>query len=827
MLRATSALGVLAGLLLAACYAFPEPDLGRCGNSIIEAGEDCDDDGALCSRDCRRMCAPECPQHFVCGSVDDICRAPSGAFADDPIRIPRAGTRWLEVGDLDGDERDDVIAQFDDPDIEAIHLGPQQTVSLVDALGFAAVGDLDADGRAEVVIGHVASEIGERGLSVVRETKPDDVDRVPATVALATLRTEHADARLLAIAPVRERVLELVDADETRAWSSGSPGSTVLGAAVPVDAETLAAAVAIGELDEDGPGCTAEVPFARFEAAFASVGDDVITLVSSCGGAEPFGLEVLPAVALPAGERCNAAGTFFADANGDGHTDLLTQGESGAVLVAYGVGDRSFHSSPSVPDVDGDGAFAQIPLWVGDGDSTLLVVADFDRDDRLELVTTREYVAAPEDCDTDCGRAWDAELQHAITADLNDDGELDVVALAGETISVQLAQLGEGEGDVDFKSHELPSLAGVGSGLGIGDFDRDTVDDVALLERVDADGAFASARVTALFGGPLSQWRLESFGPFVDAQSLVIDGSDTMVVRTLDAAGRPSGAFIRPGKVVADFGFAVRQPVIARAAGATVVASLALDAELGEHLVHYGFADGSLSPHDVIAGASLPELVDGAAALVIAAPLAGDPATDELVVLGTTAAGGTVWVASLDPSSGSWSVGEPFAVGPGFARHVLPELDDDEPQPPPEGPGSSISAADVDGDGDIDVLATTDERVPQVVLLRNDAGVLSADSSTILYESKHFGAFEIAQLEPWHPTDDGAPRWLVGGDDGVGLATLVLDEMPPEIAILDQSSAEATALAAADVDGDGLLDMVIATEQEIRIHLAQERIPGG
>ncbi|MBC8072477.1 MAG: hypothetical protein IAG13_29410, partial [Deltaproteobacteria bacterium] len=72
-----------------------------------------------------------------------------------------------------------------------------------------------------------------------------------------------------------------------------------------------------------------------------------------------------------------------------------------------------------------------------------------------------------------------------------------------------------------------------------------------------------------------------------------------------------------------------------------------------------------------------------------------------------------------------------------------------------------------------------------------------------------------------------APRWLVGGDDGVGLATLVLDEMPPEIAILDQSSAEATALAAADVDGDGLLDMVIATEQEIRIHLAQERIPGG
>src|SRR5690349_17365077 len=81
------------------------PELGQCGNGIVERGEACDEDSDLCDADCELVCAshdevvaagveseyvnldPEdapadaryCPDGYGCG-VDDICRIGTARF---------------------------------------------------------------------------------------------------------------------------------------------------------------------------------------------------------------------------------------------------------------------------------------------------------------------------------------------------------------------------------------------------------------------------------------------------------------------------------------------------------------------------------------------------------------------------------------------------------------------------------------------------------------------------------------------------------------------------------------------------------------------------
>ncbi|MCA9687988.1 MAG: FG-GAP repeat protein, partial [Myxococcales bacterium] len=103
----------------------------------------------------------------------------------------------------------------------------------------------------------------------------------------------------------------------------------------------------------------------------------------------------------------------------------------------------------------------------------------------------------------------------------------------------------------------------------------------------------------------------------------------------------------------------------------------------------------------------------------------------------------------------------------------------------------------------------------------NDDGALTADATELLTGDPDF---EYALLAPWHPTPAGDLRLLVGGADGVGLATIDLDAGALPTTRLFEAPAEA--LAVADVDGDGLLDLVLGTAEELFVHLADERVGG-
>lgn len=127
---------VLASLLAALCSAILAagchslPDLGRCGNGIVEEanGEACDDEGdsPTCTPSCQLRCTPEAakPSYVLVGTVgegegahdvycpgaqyqcgtDEICRAPSGFFetTGSPLAFDVGAAPVLGDSDNDG-----------------------------------------------------------------------------------------------------------------------------------------------------------------------------------------------------------------------------------------------------------------------------------------------------------------------------------------------------------------------------------------------------------------------------------------------------------------------------------------------------------------------------------------------------------------------------------------------------------------------------------------------------------------------------------------------------------------------------------------------------
>lgn len=128
--RIAPALAALAVAALAACHDLP--DLGTCGNGIVEEGngEACDDIGesATCKATCELKCLPDagpagyvdvgpntagearfCPDaRYRCGS-DDICRAPSGEFGRPGPALPFDVGGPPQLVDVDNDGFSDLV----------------------------------------------------------------------------------------------------------------------------------------------------------------------------------------------------------------------------------------------------------------------------------------------------------------------------------------------------------------------------------------------------------------------------------------------------------------------------------------------------------------------------------------------------------------------------------------------------------------------------------------------------------------------------------------------------------------------------------------------
>src|SRR5688572_16807594 len=108
----------MSALLIAGCKDLTDIGADRCGNGVIEAGEDCEpigvDGTATCGAEetangCFFVCVEGtgCPEGFQCGS-DDRCRQASGELVGGPT--VNFVLDDIAIGDVDGDRIDDVVS---------------------------------------------------------------------------------------------------------------------------------------------------------------------------------------------------------------------------------------------------------------------------------------------------------------------------------------------------------------------------------------------------------------------------------------------------------------------------------------------------------------------------------------------------------------------------------------------------------------------------------------------------------------------------------------------------------------------------------------------
>ncbi len=792
---------------LAACSDLTRLPADSCGNTVVEDGEDCDQfvdpalgDGLVCAG-CRYVCSAEeavCPVGWGCGP-DGTCVHGTGQYQPAPgSPFPLEARQW-QTGDVDGDGRADLIGvQVDeirlllgDPD-GALRAGRGYRAGVAPS-GDVVAGDLDLDGRTDLMVPTAL------GVAVLR----GQVDGTLSPVPYSPYRIESFTAAR--VVPVRaaghlpeHSMLVVGSGDVTR-----PPGSVSL-VVVPVPAVPTLNRVEFG-----GPASVADlgdrIPVADVDGdgvdEFALVwpGDDTIRVfgtVPSFLNNQPVAIERL-SIWLPTPPAPQAA--HFADVDGDGFVDLIVQLEDEAVLVGRGDGTAALDPLAGL-EVD--------PRFTGLG--TLLAVGDVNADGRADCVTPTGVYLAGTDGFVRAYRPLPEGSRYlaASIADLDDDDTGDIaVSMATpampSTIHV-LRSSAFGFQDVWY------STGGEPFALRTGDHDGDDVSDLVYAVRGPAgdelhtvygerSGPFTGPVPLARFGGiaHFEPARLRGRDTLDTAEDLIISlrpgPSDELplavfagsalraMASTFQADSAPTASPSTPGRLAIGRLFGGAEPDWIATAGSTVGTRLWLVA--GAPGAAYRTEQSS-----VLATSAVPGLAAGEPDVVAAADVDGD-GRDELLCLSgddgpmltTIRVSGPVDDPVLSPTSTALQG---------------------------DGPARRLALADVDRDGADDLLIIADQRVA----LHGGGG---GEFAPVPLEAAATDAIVI-------DADGDATRELVLLRDGevviadpAAAPAMALEERATGIAVPG-----AVRLLGADIDGDGLSDLVLVDERNAWVYLA-------
>lgn len=495
----------------AGCADLPDLGAGSCGNGVVESGEDCDGvvdpslgSGTTCGAAasgpgaCHYTCVPPaqhgCPSGWGC-AVDGVCRhaagigalqAPSGA----PWPLP---SRTLAFGDVDGDRHPDAIGyggttltvRFGSGDgrfnaSASFGTGFGTSVPAFRDLPLASGSTAPVDAILPLASGLYGLHVlGDRSIFPLAYPASDEA-RPPVSERMLSVRLHPGDAGDALVHLVGAQALvfdeeDLVDGPALFAFPDGA------------DTAALAGDVPVG--DVDGPvgavagGQSIALPFAGATSVW-------IYAAAPTGG----GAMLRQVVELPAPVDLGAR---FADVDGDGRLDLMVSVRVAAdayVAVARNAGDGSF--GPALRD----DRFAQL-IEAGCGTSPWpLAAGDLDGDgvadyvgDRGVCLTRGANLVKTGDLPGDRPGAWSA----AVIADLNHDGAGDVAATSDGAIGIDLLT-GDPAGRGLFNYARLPTPAPPRL-LTAGDFDGDFIADLAFVSAGSRPGA-AGEEVAVVFG---------------------------------------------------------------------------------------------------------------------------------------------------------------------------------------------------------------------------------------------------------------------------------------------------------------------------------------
>ena len=515
-------LSIIGGLfaigLAAACSDLDTIGLGRCGNGVLEQGEDCDhfdsQQTAFCipadqPDSCRYGCgqrageSQKCPTSFECG-LDGLCRQPSGKFAP-PRESGEPAGRATRIADFDGDGVGDVLT-FYESHFAIVYYGGDGWPEQAMLTPFAAeqqirpgVGDISDDKRADLTLpvsGGLLVLLGSsdrqmrHNAYLFAEVPPDYIelfsaDLIPTVTELSEKGLYFPGGELMVLFDGALLWVEkLFDADYAL---SPTPGSNA----------DLAGRPLVGQIKESGSPSD--------EIVLAYVGGKQLYVYESSpevvSDSMTLSLSALPQVVL-ADDDSIAGRAFLLHVNppskttpGDDHLDLVVGGQNG-LYVAYGIGDGSFHSAPPTPTpppVPDQLAAKVAPASCGKS----LAVGHLDNDGLLDMVMPDGVVLSS--IDNDCQDpavpnqlAWDS----ANVADLNGDGLLDVVAGTSTADGLDFF-IGTPSGTLN-PAHILTS--GKVARFAVGDFDGDLLPDVAMNEKAAGEGG--RDLLSIAFGNP-------------------------------------------------------------------------------------------------------------------------------------------------------------------------------------------------------------------------------------------------------------------------------------------------------------------------------------
>ena len=859
----------LSGLLLD-CRNLPPIASGTCGNAVIDSGEDCDTfslpgasgsfcrppgTAGACRLDCTAMSGHECPTGWGCGT-DGICRQPSGSFSR--ASAPVAADAWrLATGDFDGDGRADVMARaaidaagaskarihYYEPQSDH-SLALADTLVIGPALASPQLTDFDGDGLTDV--GFVLPG-GTGGGAIDVMLGRSDRTLAPVAYPLFSLPGKASVAQL--------RQYDSLAGDSTAFFTDQGPALLL----IPPSGTSVAIAMTAA-----GPSAlTAPLIGGRFVDTPGAVSCDqvVLTFGDHADVYSPCLLDagkIVPNVgATPTTVKANATGMLgsavAADVDGDGHVDLIlgvqttlqTSQTELIAYVAYGTGDGSFHADDGTPDeahklkvvstevpVVAVDAGADAGSDAGSGGIPVemrcpVAAADINGDGRADFVNPdRILISMP-----GTGEYLITVIKNqgqwtgARIADMNADGLPDVVAISAGVLD---ADFFIGNGGLGLNSFSLPSSGPV-TLVEVGDFDGDRVNDVALAEQASDpsrpnDVAIAWGQP---FGPPMNPAPVGQFatvGQFVARKGEATTLSDLLVV-----ANPPGQSAMAQVSLL--IGGGDRQPLapyvlqdpkygvqpLAIAAGPFVksgeVDLVAVGEDFDAQYVSQGFrywlAPATPPPPQflpAVASNMLPNMfkpVYGIATLT--------PRLDMLLAAGDVDGSGTLSAVAVAPLGlETQSALVPAHAAPGPTIQAAGEIQ----IPVRVSPEGQFEFADVDGDGKLDaVLLTGPNAGPRSLVVAFNQGNFMFSSNQPLVVNAASETPEGFALV--HVDLQGPPRIAY-----VTRTSVVLAKMDPSTRTVSGTTAidmpaSASGVAAGDIDGDGVEDLVIADSGNI------------
>ncbi|RKZ07203.1 hypothetical protein DRQ32_10305, partial [bacterium] len=697
---------------------------------------------------------------------------------------------------------------------------------------------------------------------------------VPGTAAFVwdSRDMSGGQGRALLRLTARDADASVVEHDGGRPILSGLAGQPLSlgGLATTTDANIVAAA----DLDGDGD----------LDLVSANLGSDNVTVFFQTGAGV---FDPVPSLTLGGPETTEDA-TFVtaADLDGDGDADIVSANGSGTLTVFFQTGAGVFDSVPSL--TLGDPETTGFPVYVAaadlDGDGDLdLVSANAGSGTLTVFFQTAAGVFDPAPSLTLGGPDTTAFTRSVATADLDGDGDLDLVSSnsssntltvffqtgAGVFDPVPSLTLGssattelpfyveaadvDGDGDADIVSanvgnDSLTVFLQTGAGvfdpvptLSLGD--STTTNGPSCVAVVDLDGDGATDLVSAsqhsdnlavffqtgagVFG-PVPSLTLgdgvaSGFPSGVAAADLDGDGDLDIVSANLGTGPLASSSLTvffqagtgvfdpAPSLILGDPGIFGGEP--GTTDGSVSVAAADLDGDGDVDLVSANGFDLPSGGGSVDEGSDTvtvffqtePGVFDTLPSLI----LGGQETTDGAVDLAAADLDGDGDVDLVSANTRSNSLTIFFQTGPGVFDPV-PSLTLGSPMAT-EG-ASSVAAADLDGDGDVDLVSANAVSNTLTVFFQTGPGVFDPiPSLTLGGPGMTDGAVDLAVAD----MDGDGDLDIVSANTLAGTLTVffqteagVFDTVPSLTLDSPGTAASPKSVTAADLDGDGDLDLV-------------------